>query len=471
MSVQNTQTLTVKYNPLVPFTVFIIAFAPAIAAYFTGKTALLMVCLTIPFIFYLVSNPRHSFYLFLLSISVYYPYHLTGFAVHPFDLAMGLLYFSIILDFCLHTRTEIRKTGLDLAFLFLIIATFISAVFAYNVRQSIVPLFRIMVIYLAFRVVFKMALELSVRKVLLFYIYHVFALSIINCVLFVMRGGGVRVFGPSWLAFEIYTITALPMALCFFIWAKNTKERYRFGFISLTIIAALMALQSRGSLLAVAITIPILLILAYNKIKQERNIAPSRNIKRITVIAAVIAVVFVIFNETLLVGFLDRIREMLESLARPKGTIALRLVLWDAAFKGFLSSPLVGIGIGNYIFIENIVPSVKTAPVWYYIRGMSSHNVLLQYLCETGLLGTLALLTVTFINLRMAYRNFKKKMSLENTQVSAALLMVVIVFAHSILYMRAWTWGQEGYLMAVLFGLNAAWYYRNRNSIKLNDSL
>ena len=193
MSVQNSATLTVKYNPLVPFTVFIIAFAPALAAYFTGKTALLMVCLTLPFIFYLVANPRHSFYLFLLSIAVYYPYHLTGFAVHPFDLAMGLLYFSVVIDFCLHTRTEIRKTGLDLAFIFLIIATLISAVFAYNVRKSIVPLFRIIVIYLSFRVVFKMALELSVRKVVLFYIYQVFFLSLINCFLFVIRGGGVRV--------------------------------------------------------------------------------------------------------------------------------------------------------------------------------------------------------------------------------------------------------------------------------------
>ena len=468
---QNSQTLTVKYNPLVPLTVFLIAFAPAIAAYFTGKTALLMVCLTIPFVFYLVANPRYSFYLFLLSISVYYPYHLTGFAIHPFDLAMGLLYFSVVLDFCLHTRTEIRKTGLDLAFLYLIIATLISAVFGYNVRQSIVPLFRIMVIYLAFRVVFKLALEMDVRKVVLFYIYQVFVLSLINCILFIMHGGGARVFGPSWLAFEIYTITALPMALCFFIWATNTRERLRFGFVSLTIIAALIAMESRGSLLAVTITIPILLFFAYHKIKKERNIAPSRNIKRITLIAAVLVVIFVLFNKTLLVGFIDRVHEMVESLARPKGTIALRLVLWDAAFRGFLSHPLTGIGIGNYVYIENIIPSVKTAPVWYYIRGMSSHNVVLQYLCETGLLGTLALLMLTFLNLRMAYRNFKRKMSPEETQVSAALFMVIIVFAHSILYMRAWTWGQEGFLMAIIFGLNAAWYYRNRNLTKLNNHL
>ncbi len=462
MAVENTPSVTFKKYHTAPLILLLLAFAPAFAAFLIGKTSLLLVCLAIPFIFYLVTTPVYSFYLFIISIAVYYPYRLGGFALHPFDITMGLLFFSVVLDFCLHTRTEIRKTGLDLAFIFLIITTLLSAVFAYNVKQSLVPSLRIIVIYLAFRAIFKMALEAGIRKVVLFYIYLVFVLSLINCVLFIMHGGGVRIFGPSWLAFEIYTITALPMTLCFFIWAQSSGERFKFGFISLTIIAALLALQSRGSLLAVIITIPVLLLFAYWKIRRERNLAPMININKIAFIAVTVTIVFLVFNETLLAGFIDRVREMIESLARPKGTIALRLVLWKAAIKGFLTSPIVGIGIGNYIFIENIVPAVKTAPVWYYIRRMSSHNVLLQYLCETGVLGTLALLSVTFVSLKMGYRNFKRKLKPEDTQVSAALFMVIIVFAHSILYMRAWTWGQEGYLMAIIMGLNAAWYFHNR---------
>ena len=457
-----TQTLAVKNTQTAPLILVLLALTPAAAAFFTGKALLVLVCLCLPLAFFLMATPRLSFYLFLLSISVYFPYHLTGFAIHPFDLAFGLLLFSIVIDFCVNGRTEIRKTGLDAAFVFLIIATFISGAFAYNFKHSLVPSIRIVVIYLAFRAVFKMSLELTVRKVILFYIYNVFILSLINCVIFVMLGGKARVFGPSWLAFEIYTITALPMALSFFIWARDNAERLKFGFISLVIIAALLALQSRGSLLATAITIPILLILALSKTKKEKTVKSSRNLKRVIFIAAVVAAVLMAFNQTLLVGFFDRVKEMLESLAHPKGTIALRLVLWDAAIKGFLTSPLVGIGIGNYVYIDQLVPEVKTAPVWYYIRGMSSHNVLLQYLCETGVLGTLALLSITWLNLKYAWRNYKLKMSPENTQVSVALFIVIIVFSHSILYMRAWTWGQEGYLMTIIFGLNAAWYYKNR---------
>ncbi|MFZ5979468.1 MAG: O-antigen ligase family protein, partial [Candidatus Zixiibacteriota bacterium] len=452
----NTTALTVKNTRTAPLILILLTLAPAAAAFFTGKTILVLVCLCLPLAFFLLATPRLSFYLFLLSISLYLPYHLTGFAIHPFDIAFGLLYLSIIIDFFINTRTEIRKTGLDAAFVFLIIATFISAAFAYNFNHSLVPSIRIIIIYLAFRAVFKMSLELTVRKVILFYIYNVFMLSLINCVIFVMIGGKARVFGPSWLAFEIYSITGLPMALCFFIWARDKAERLKFGFISLTIIAALLALQSRGSLVATAITIPILLMLAYYKTKKEKTHKSSHNLKRIVLIAAAAAIVVLFFNETLLVGFFDRVREMLESLTRPKGTIALRLVLWEAAIKGFFTSPLVGIGIGNYVYIDQLVPEIKTAPVWYYIRGMSAHNVILQYLCETGVSGTLALLVVTWLNLKYAWRNFKLKMTPENTQISAALFIVIIVFCHSILYMRAWTWGQEGYLMTIIFGLNAA---------------
>jgi len=462
MQITNSDTLSIKNTQTTPIILFLLALAPAAAAFFTGKTVLVLVCLTIPLVFFLLATPRISFYLFLLSISVYFPYHLTGFAIHPFDLAFGVLLFSIIIDFAVNARTEIRKTGLDAAFIFLIVATFISAAFAYNFKHSIVPSIRIIVIYLAFRAVFKMSLELTVRKVILFYIYNVFILSLINCAIFIMIGGQARVFGPSWLAFEIYSITGLPMALCFFIWARDNAERLKFGVISLTIIAALLALQSRGSLVAVAVTVPILLVLAFYKTKKERTFKSSRNLKRIFLIAVAVGLVVIVFNETLLVGFFDRVNEMLDSLASPKGTIALRLVLWEAAIKGFFTSPLVGIGIGNYVYIDQLVPEIKTAPVWYYIRGMSAHNVVLQYLCETGIIGTLALLSVTWLNLMYAYRNFKLKMTAENTQVSAALFIVIIVFCHSILYMRAWTWGQEGYLMTVIFGLNAAWYYHNR---------
>jgi hypothetical protein len=55
---------------------------------------------------------------------------------------------------------------------------------------------------------------------------------------------------------------------------------------------------------------------------------------------------------------------------------------------------------------------------------------------------------------------FRRKLSLEETQVSGAIMIAMVVFALSIFFMRAWTWAQEGYVMAMLFGMAAAWWHQ-----------
>jgi O-antigen ligase len=87
---------------------------------------------------------------------------------------------------------------------------------------------------------------------------------------------------------------------------------------------------------------------------------------------------------------------------------------------------------------------------------MSVHNVLLHYLSETGLFGAGALLYLTLSGVVNAYRRFRMRLSLRQSQTAGAVLAMMVVFACSITFMRAWTWSQEGFIMAILFGLTAA---------------
>ena len=49
---------------------------------------------------FLLLNPRLTFWLLLISLFVYAPQRIgTTFAVHPFDLVMGLLYAGIVLEY------------------------------------------------------------------------------------------------------------------------------------------------------------------------------------------------------------------------------------------------------------------------------------------------------------------------------------------------------------------------------------
>ena len=45
-------------------------------------------------------------------------------------------------------------------------------------------------------------------------------------------------------------------------------------------------------------------------------------------------------------------------------------------------------------------------------------------------------------------------------QVAAALFAARLVLGVTLFYMRAGTWGQGGYIMAILLGLTTAWHYQ-----------
>lgn len=435
---------------------------PVLILFAMGKNLPATLLIPIPIIFAMLVSPTLSFYLFMLTVPIYLPYHLTGYAIWAFDLAMAMLLAGLVVKFLLKGETEIRRTPADLPMLLLILATWLSAIFAYRPAESLIPSIRILLIFLAFRAIFTMSVRLGVRRIVLFYIYLVGTLSFINISIFLWYGGAERVFGPAWLAFENYSMTSLPMALAFFIWSRHRGERIRFAVIIVAIALAVVASGSRGTLLAILLAVPILIWIAYRKIDRDQMTEVRHAFNQVLGVAVVITVLIVGVSGTLLVGFFGRVEEMLASVSDPQGTIALRIVLWTAAIKGWLTSPIVGIGIGNFNLVDQVVPAMKTAPVWYYIRGMSAHNVVLHYLAETGIIGVAALFAVTGAGLRMARYPFRRKQTLEQTQVSAAILIAMIVFALSIFFMRAWTWAQEGHVMAMLFGMTAAWWFTCR---------
>lgn len=417
---------------------------------------------------FLLLFSRIAFFIFLVTVSLYTSFGISHlFALHPFDIMMALVFLGMVLDFLLRGHTEIRPALFDWLFIILITATFISALFAYNRDYSIVPLFRTTVIYFAFRAAFKFGFEVGVRKIIVFYLYLVFFHSLINITLLFITAGQIRIFGLPGLDYESFAMTALPMAAAFMIWAKSGWEQFRYGIISLTIGLSILATQSRAPLLAVIITIPVLIIFAGIKAHREKTKQPLRTMKKVFLPVFILGILFIIFSGTLFAGALGRYEHFIESFTtKPQGTIALRLLLWKTAIRAFLDHPFTGIGIGNFRLIYQLYPEIKTNPLWYQVKGMSAHNMILHYLAETGLIGSLALLAFAIKGIKISYHNFKKKLSSQQNQISAALFIAMFVYSLTILYMPIWMWGQDSYIMALIFGLNAVWFYKTRRQIR-----
>ncbi|MDH4155965.1 MAG: O-antigen ligase family protein [candidate division Zixibacteria bacterium] len=417
--------------------------------------------------FTLVFFPRAAFYVFLVSLSLYMPHRFSQLIViYPYDLALGIAFLAVVMDFLLRVRTQIRPALFDGPFLVLIAAGGISALFAHSPGHCLVPLIRLVVIFIAFRLVFKFALEIGVRRITLLFIYLVFILALINTLLFFISGGGTRIFGPSVYGFETFCVTALNMALAFLIWSKSPRERRRFGFIALVIGFGVLATQSRAPVLAIVLIIPLLVLFTAVKARREETRLPLRTMKTVFIPLAILLAVFLFLQNTLLAGSLGRYEQFILSFSAPRGSVALRIALWGAAFNAFLDNPITGLGIGNFKIVHDIYPNLVFDPLWYFVKGLSAHNIFLHHLAETGLVGLAALLVLAWRGLRVSYLSFKARLSSADSQVTAALFIAVLSF---VLYMRAWTWGQTGYIMAILFGLSAAWTYEQRQRVATSD--
>ena len=430
----------------------ILASVPPVFLLISNRTIPALMYLAVPFVVLFLCSPRYSFYLFAALNFIYTPYFMTGFAVHPWDIAAFIFIGAVIISWFFKYSPTIDKTALDYSIIALIMATVLSAVFAYKPSLSVVPTARIILLYFMFRSIYYLAGKMSSFKILGYFI-HIFTLfSLYNCIVFFASGGSLRIFRISGIAFETFCLIGVPVSLAFAIWSQKKAGRFFYSIIFLINLAATIATMSRGALLTLFIAVPVLLFVSHRKAKRMGCNYARRYVRGFVMVLIPLLLIAVVAS-----GYFLLLGERLEELGadQPTGTILLRLSLWKAAFNGFLLDPLTGIGIGNFRVIDDLLTNLKFDAVRYYIVGMSFHNVFLQYLSETGLPGALAIFFLGWTAFRLGRRIMHKNDQKSDMPLTAALYISSFVFFITIFYMRAWTWGQEGYVLAIILGLLA----------------
>lgn len=103
-------------------------------------------------------------------------------------------------------------------------------------------------------------------------------------------------------------------------------------------------------------------------------------------------------------------------------SVGLRPALYDRAIAAFESSPITGIGYGNYL--EFGLTNIEQW--WWFEHASHSHNVFTQIGAELGILGLLALLGVVFVLFRQVVLFVTGKLAQEKYFVCLLLLMFVL---------------------------------------------
>ena len=151
-------------------------------------------------------------------------------------------------------------------------------------------------------------------------------------------------------------------------------------------ILAIMIVGRRGELLAIGVTVVFIYGLTQNK---------KQLIIKITTLAAIGLVLlwaFVVHLEELKeITFLRRYVMTIEDILMGQDTTSGRFELYGTAFTIFLKNPLLGIGWGS--FSDYVTTEFQAA---HGSAVADVHNIYLQFLCETGIIGTALILTPIF---------------------------------------------------------------------------
>ncbi|MBU1317942.1 MAG: O-antigen ligase family protein [candidate division Zixibacteria bacterium] len=196
--------------------------------------------------------------------------------------------------------------------------------------------------------------------------------------------------------FADYLLSVVPLAAA--LWISGSKQiKERFGFLASPLVAALGAItifltMSRSAWVILVIS---LLVLAF-------WLAPRSLLKQIPITFVLIAVAVVLlvkagfFNESG-ISFFSIIAERLsiEGIITDPRVLYL-VVAWDV----FLTSPVLGVGAGNF--------SIIGADMLGFDVLASAHGIPWQALCEFGFLGFCALMVVFFSIMRSLSRSIKR---------------------------------------------------------------
>lgn len=192
------------------------------------------------------------------------------------------------------------------------------------------------------------------------------------------------------------------LAAYFFL--QKTKKTNRTGWIMILIfIISIIILQKRGFLLDIILAVSFMWIFSWQFIKNERLKLRKQIMFAFTIIVLGVVAVLLYFYVPMVRFYTD---SLLNRFTNDEGTLSGRTLLYSLALSFYRRNPLLGIGWGKFRGYTQGIFSQFSATTY------EVHNVYLQLLCETGIIGLVTFLTAVGTTL---FHSVKKYWSFINT--------------------------------------------------------
>ena len=203
---------------------------------------------------------------------------------------------------------------------------------------------------------------------------------------FAPLGYGVSLGTYSYTDYVLY----LGMAVCCADLAVKPRTQKRIWVNSLSLaflLLAMVVLGRRGELLAAAVAIAAL-VLALCSRKKRRIILIAGTVFAVAAVMLVLAFLPQLGKIPVLERYVETIEQLLSGADISSG----RGILMAMGWAGFVSRPLFGLGWGQYVQMSAQIGMCDTDGNLIE----DCHNIYLQFLCETGIVGAVLLLVPIF---------------------------------------------------------------------------
>jgi O-antigen ligase len=317
-----------------------------------------------------------------------------------FGLGGGLLSFIIYFFFSTLTTRDWRFK-IDIIPTFLLVVFFISGIFSpfrdFSLRNFLVVLF-LYIIYLFLRK--ERFTQGLVSTIIDYLILGGVLLAFGGFVGYLYRGSyaDTPFVGKNGLGTLLATI--IP-----FSQVEIIRKKELFYYLSLIILASgLLLSMSEGAWIGLCVAEGVILAFGDKKIRRS-----------ILILITIVAISLGIFSlHSILTG--NNLLSFLSSRVSMDSSSKIeRIYIWEASWKIFKDHPIVGVGIGVFPLIY---PTYKL-PQAREINMSFAHNLLLNLLAETGILGFFAFLLFLFDIYRKGFVLLRRT---ENTGVILAII-------------------------------------------------
>lgn len=219
------------------------------------------------------------------------------------------------------------------------------------------------------------------------------------------KGYGVEVGGDSTYSDYILTIASF-IGIGFFILNSKEISRKKIILFETFYFIAMLYEGRRGELISFIVSVLLFYIIIHKKFSPKQLLYIILLIAGAILFGTIVGL-FLIKNQLhtrYFIRYVNTINRLKQIFAGYNSDIlgellSGRAILWKEAYSRFKASPIIGIGWGRY---NDYVPYPYTGSI------TNVHNIILQFLCETGIIGTILLMAPILGFFREAVRSVLK---------------------------------------------------------------